>query len=339
MRNLIIVLGSLFFSISGFAQTENTPDITNPQADKVDEIIIIGEQTGPSLWKVYKDDHVLWILGTFSPLPKKLQWRSQQAEDAIAQSQEVFLPPQAIPDMGFLKQLTFLPALIGLKKSPDGTLQEKVPADVYAHWLELKEKYIGKDKGVEKYRPIFAGNELREQAQKKAGFDNDDKVLDRVKELAKKHKVKMTVPTVHFPMNDPAKTLKNFKQSEIDDSLCFSQMLDHLTTDLDNMRLRANAWATGDLAALSSLPVTDPDNECWQAFMNSSFVENDGIKDLPAKVEAEWFADIDAALTNNTSSFAVVPVKEMLNKENIIAKLKAKGYRIEGFGFDSEKVE
>ena len=322
------LLCSCMLMNSSFAQTEH-------KAEKEDEVLIIGEQPGPSLWKVYKDDHVLWILGTFGPLPKKLQWRSQQAEDAIIHSQEVFFLPQAIPEVSFFKQITIFPSLIGLKKSPDGvSLQEKIPADVYARWLVLKEKYIGKDKGIEKYRPIFASQELLGQAQKKSGFENDDMVLERVEELAKKHKIKITVPTVHFTLNNPSKTVKNFKRAEIDDSACFTKMLDHLAGDLDTMRLRANAWATGDLAAFVELPITDPDDECWKAFLTSSFLENEGIKDLPAKVEAEWFSTIDTALTNNTSSFALVPIQEMLKKENVIAKLQTKGYRIEGFGFE-----
>lgn len=338
MRNLIVILlGNLFFATLGFAQTPADVSTTSAEtsADSPDEIIIIGEQAGPSLWKVYKGDHVLWVLGTFGPLPKKLQWRSQQAEDAIVNSQEVFLYPSAQADIGFFSQLSLLPSLIGIKKSPDGaSLQEKVPADIYARWLALKAKYIGKDKAIEKYRPIFAGNELLEQAQKKAGFENDDIVLKRVQELAKKHKIKITTPTYHFTMKNPGKTLKTFKHSEIDDLTCFTQTLDYLAVDLDNMRLRANAWATGDLAAFAQLPVTDHGNTCFQAFMNSSFAEDEGMKDLPAKVEAEWFTRIDAALTNNASSFALVYTREMLNKESVMTKLKAKGYRIEGFGFE-----
>jgi hypothetical protein len=329
MRPYIFILcfGFIFMNPS-FAQTES-------HTEKVEEVLIIGEQPGPALWKVYKDDHLLWILGTFGPLPKKLQWRSQQAEDAIIHSQEVFLFPQVTPEISFFKQLKVLPSLIGIKKSPDGvSLQDKVPADVYEHWLTLKEKYIGKDNGIEKYRPIFAGQELLEQAQKKSGFENEDMVLKRVEELAKKHKIKMTIPTVHFTLDNPSKTVKNFKHAEIDDNACFTKMLDHLTTDLDKMRLRANAWATGDLAAFAELPITDPDDDCWKAILNSSFLENEGVKDLPAKVEAEWFSSIDTALTNNTSSFALVPIQEMLKKENVIAKLQAKGYRIEGFGFE-----
>lgn len=331
-----IFVFTFFFALNTSAQSDAVSNSTQSnESDKVDEILIIGEQPGPRLWKVYKDDHVLWILGTFSPLPKKLEWRSQEAEDAIANSQEVFLLPIAHAEVGFFTQLSLLPSIIGIQKSPDGlSLQEKVPEHTYNRWLQLKEQYLGKNNSIEKYRPLFAGHELLEVAQKKSGFDNKDIISERVNDLAKKHKIKVTVPTYAFSVAKPRQTLKNFKQSPIDDIDCFTKTIDHLSTDLDTMRLRANAWATGDLAALSSLPITDHGQACFDAVMKSSFIEDEGMKDMPAKVEAEWFASIDRALTQHTSSFALVPTHEMLKKDSLLAKLHAKGYRIEGFGFE-----
>lgn len=345
MRKLLWVLfggvvlfnGAIFSSIC-FAQAETTTPATEQTpatAEAAEEIVIIGEQPGPGLWKIYKGDHVLWLLGGYSPLPKKLQWRSQQAETALTNSQEVILYPQANVEAGFFSKLAALPSLIGLKKNPDGaTLQEIVPEDIYARWLMLKEKYIGKDNAIEKERPIFAGSELLEQAQKKAGFENEDTVVARVQELAKKHKIKTTVPSVNFPIKSPSKTIKNFKHTQLDDVACFSKMLEFLSKDLDNMRLRANAWATGDTAAFAELPITDHGGECFQTIMNSSFVAEEGMKEMPGKLEDEWLNVIDNALTNNQSSFAIIGIGEILKKGSAVEKMKAKGYRIEGFGFE-----
>ena len=44
-------------------------------------ILVTGQQPGPGLWKVTHPsaghDHVLWILGSYGPLPRKMQWRSK----------------------------------------------------------------------------------------------------------------------------------------------------------------------------------------------------------------------------------------------------------------------
>ena len=101
------------------------------------------------LWKVSKGDHVLWVFGTYSPLPKKMEWRSKQVEAILAQSQEYLQPPGATSNVGFFRQMTLLPFAIGVKKNPDGAeLKDLLPEPVYARWLVLKKKYIGDDYGI-----------------------------------------------------------------------------------------------------------------------------------------------------------------------------------------------
>jgi hypothetical protein len=334
MRNHFLVFAYiLLFANICSAQTDN---VTSPATDDIDEVLIVGEQPGPSLWKVYKDDHVLWVLGSFGPLPKKLQWRSQQAEAALIDSQELLLYPFAEPKLSFFTKMSMVPSIIGIKKSPDGAhLQDVVPADTYARWLALKEKHIGRDASVEKYRPIFAGSELLEQALKKAGLNAGDLALERVQEIAKKHKIRTTVPTIEFEVKQPKKIIKNFKQAQIDDVACFTKMLDHLETDLDNTRLRANAWAIGDLEGLVKLPINDHGSTCFEAVMNAAFLDEESeIKNLPAALETEWLVSAENALTTNATSFAIVETHEILKHDGLLTKLKTKGYRVEGFGFE-----
>ena len=102
---------------------------------------VSGVQPGPGLWKVSRDGRTLWVLGTLAPLPKRMEWRSQEVEDTIAQSQELLLPPMLSLDTGRgrFRTLFLLPALFKAAKNPDGgTLQEVVPADQYARWAVLK---------------------------------------------------------------------------------------------------------------------------------------------------------------------------------------------------------
>jgi hypothetical protein len=48
--------------------------------EELDTVLVTGIRPGPALWKVSKGDHVLWILGTYSPMPKKMTWNSAAAE-------------------------------------------------------------------------------------------------------------------------------------------------------------------------------------------------------------------------------------------------------------------
>ena len=324
---------SLFLVSICNAQTTDTP--TTPAADEIDEVLIIGEQPGPSLWKVYKDDHVLWVLGTLSPLPKKMQWRSQHAETALRNSQELLLPPTAELDAGFFSMAAMIPSLIGIQKSPDGSsLQDLLPAETYAQWLSLKAKYIGKDNGVEKYRPLFAGSKLIDKSIEKSGLLAEDIAWGKVEKIAKKEKIEITRPTLLFKLNNPRAAVKKFKKSNMDDIPCFSQILHRIEPDLTDMRARANAWAIGDVEMLSKLPVANYEATCFAAAMSSSISEEQELKEMPEKLEALWLTSAEEALTNNQSTFAILPIGEILKQDGYIAKLRDRGYRVEGFGFD-----
>lgn len=82
--------------VSLLAAASDTSPKTAPAPPPVvdlEAMVVRGVQPGPGLWKVSKGDHVLWILGTQSPLPKRLQWQSSEVETIIGQSQQVLMAP------------------------------------------------------------------------------------------------------------------------------------------------------------------------------------------------------------------------------------------------------
>src|SRR5690242_6990029 len=96
--------------------------ITAAPPDAIDEIVVSGEQPGPGLWKVTKGDHVLWILGTLSPLPKRMTWRSGEVEKVVARAKEVIGQEQVIANVGFFRGITLLPSLLRARYNPDGAV-------------------------------------------------------------------------------------------------------------------------------------------------------------------------------------------------------------------------
>ena len=75
------------------------PPSSPPAANEAptDEVIVEGKHEGPRMWRVAKGDHVLWVLGTISPLPRKMTWQSESVETVLQETQEV-LP--AWPSIG-----------------------------------------------------------------------------------------------------------------------------------------------------------------------------------------------------------------------------------------------
>jgi uncharacterized protein YbaP (TraB family) len=327
-----VSIGLLFLLVgsSAFAQSISAEDTPPGTATTLEEVLVTGEQPGPGLWRVSKGDHSLWILGTHSPLPKKMSWRSTEVETVIADSQEILTGGSVGADIGFFKTLTLLPSLIGVRNNPDGAkLREVIPPDLYARWIVLKQKYIGRDNDSEKWRPIFAAQELYSKAIEKSGLVNGGITWPVVEKAAKKHKLKITRPRIEVKIESPRAAIKEFKKGELADLDCFAKTIERLETDLDAMRARANAWARGDVAALRRLTYVDQSSACIEAIMNAQVVQERGYQELPARVAKEWMTAAEAALEKNRSTFGVLPITELLKPDGYLAALRAKGYAIE----------
>jgi uncharacterized protein YbaP (TraB family) len=312
-----------------------TPAWAQSAADTPPEqILIVGQRPGPGLWKVSRDDHVLWIFGTYSPLPVKMVWRSQQVETVLAQSQEVLGAPGFSLGVGFSQTfnlITALPFAIGAKKNPDGALlKDVVPPDAYARWTVLKRKYIGDDEGIEQERPIFAAPTLFDKAMAQAGLGNDNHVITAIRQIAKKNNVKFRSTQVSLYLDNPRGALRDFKKSPMEDLECFTKTIDRLEVDLDAMRARANAWAIGDVEQMRTLSYPDQASACNSAVFNSSVVKSlPGAATLEQRMRDTWLAAAEKSLATNKSTFALMPVSRILDPAGVLAALQAKGYAVE----------
>lgn len=329
------LLPALCLSLSmscAWAQADTPAAETDTEAEAVAEkILVVGQRPGPGLWKVTKDDHVLWVFGTYSPLPQKMEWRSQQVEAILAQTQEYLTPPGTKASVGFFQGLSMLPSLFGLKKNPDGaTLQDVLPADVYARWQPLKAKYLGDDDGIERERPIFAAGTLFDAGLRHAGLSKDGEVNRKIDGIVKQHKIKVTGTDIQLMMEDPAKLLKDYKKSQLADGACFAKTLARLESDIDAMRVRANAWAKGDLEGIRKLGYIDQESECRDALRGADFVKSQpGFQNVKERKQAAWLAAAEKALAANASTFATLRLADVLDPQGYLAALKAKGYQVE----------
>jgi len=304
------------------------------EGSPIEEVLVTGQQPGPGLWKVTRpsagNDHVLWILGTYGPLPKKMRWRSTELEAVLAESQELIGPVAMRAEVGPLGGVTLLPSLIGLRKNPnDQRLQEVVPAELYARWVPLKQRYIGLDDDVEKWRPIFAAQELYEKALRSSGFESFGVIWPSVEKLARKAKVKITEPEVTVKVEKPRAAIKDFKQAPLEDVECFAKTIARLESDLDVMKVRANAWATGDLARLRELAPVDNASACIAVVMNAQVMQDRGYTDWPARRAAAWLSAVEQAMVKNRSTVAVLSIDQILKADGYVARLRAAGYLVE----------
>jgi uncharacterized protein YbaP (TraB family) len=298
----------------------------------MDTVVVSGAQPGPGMWRVSKGDHVLYILGTLSPLPERMEWMSREVEDTIARSQAVIAPPSVAmkADVGFFRGLMLVPALLRARNNPDGKkLREVVSPELYARWEVLKARYMGRDRGVEKRRPILAAQELYEAAMRKSGLTLDDVVAKAVGKAAKRADVPVVPVEAALVIDDPKAALEEFNNSTLDDTECFARTMTRIETDLDTMRARANAWATGDIEALRTLPSRNQYSACVDAITETGLAKRLGITDLPRRAGDAWIAAAQRALADNRTSFATLSVAGMMAPDGFLERLRALGYVVE----------
>jgi hypothetical protein len=331
LKSVVPALSLCLLSLSVRAQTETPPPAAAaPEAleEAPQTILVSGSRPGPGMWKVSKGEHVMWVFGTYSPLPSKMEWRSRQVEKTIANSQEYLKPPSAGFGVGW-SGLTALPFLFGIKKNPDGELKNLLPPEVYARWQPMKQKYFGNDDDVERERPSFIAAQLNERALKEAGLTGGGEVAKTIDKLADKYKLKVTDASVHIEIKDPGKAVREFKKSPMDDVPCLVKTIERLEGELDVMRARANAWAVGEIDDIRKLNYGDR-AACQQALTSSSLAKNQPeFKTLSETAATAWVSAAEKALAANTSTFAVVHIKEIFDPNGVIARLQAKGYTVE----------
>ncbi len=318
--------------LPGSARAE--PPVASAAEEPLEEVLVTGQQPGPGLWKITRPDdpdgHVLWVLGNHSPLPRKLEWKSDEIAAVVAASQEVIAPPSMSASLGPLGGITLLPSLIGVRNNPGGErLQDVVPPELYARWLQQKARYLRNDDGVENWRPIFAANELYEAALKQKGLVPYTGVWPQVEKIARRSRVPVLEPQIEYEVERPRAAIREFKSLSLADTECLARTLQRLETDLDLMRERANAWAAGDVARLRQLAPVERAGACIGMLLESSFARRRGLGDVVSRARSAWIEAVEAALARNASTLAVISVEELLRPDGHFARLRQKGYRIE----------
>ncbi len=327
------VLSAMLLAPAALAQvTDPAPGIGPDAVVDMQTMVVSGAQPGPGMWKVRNGDNVLWVMGTLSPLPKKMSWLSRDVEAVIGSAQEVIQPPSVIvtSGLGRFRSLLLLPSILRARNNPEGRpLEEVLPADLHARWTVLKLRHLGRGARFERWRPLFAGVKLYQAALDDAGLADRNVVAPIVDKAAKRHAVKTTSPTVSLKIDEPKKVIQEFSSSSLGDVPCFAKTVARVETDLDTMAARANAWAIGDIEALRALPYEDHDRACLDSLLTTELARKQGFVDLRQRVQAEWMKAAEAALQANRVTFATLPVSDLLKPEGYLGKLAAKGYEIE----------
>jgi uncharacterized protein YbaP (TraB family) len=293
-------------------------DVTAPT---IEEITVIGRYPGPPLWRVSSGDHVLYIFGDLTPVPKGLTWDPRNAERVVERADAVIGPMRIrAPTYNPIKIFRALRAARRLARNPEETkLADVLPPDLYVRYDALRKRHMPDDERGEELRPALAALRLHGAALDDVGLTTDTGVMKTIERLMRRSDAEETPANVETEAATVlAELAKVTREAELN---CFATVLTALETDLDGMKERAQAWAIGDVDALQRFDYPDAQGDCLEMLFSSA-----GIKNLGEELFATWLREAEHALARHSTTFSVLPIRELVAADGLLAQLAARGF-------------
>ena len=292
----------------------------------IQEVEVTGVRPGPSLWRVSKGDHVLWLLGTLDPLPKRMTWRSRQVESVVEHADLVLAADPAVSvHAGPIAMVRLYIQYRHERKIPEKqSLSDVLSPPLYARFRAVEARFDSHDGKIEELRPALAARRLYERAISASDLTSRNDIQDAVLKLARRHGV--AVQRTSLRLDDPRGILTEAGETPLAAEIgCLDATVERLETDLPAMRQRAQAWAIGDVDALRALPYPKQREVCKSAAASSP-----RIKALLDGAARDWQAALEGALATRRTTLAMKPIYDLIEPGGVLATLRAKGYTVEG---------
>ncbi|HEY0800368.1 MAG TPA: TraB/GumN family protein [Steroidobacteraceae bacterium] len=286
----------------------------------VEEIVVTGERAGPGLWHVYKGSAQLWIFGTVTPLPKDMTWRSKQLETILDGTDQVLVAKPF--EIGVARALWLLVTQRDLLMVGHGKkLKDVIPAELHQRFAIQRAKFTKDSQKWEKFRPIIAAAFLEEDALHAIGLSTRLDLTDEVRTLARKHRVRIEefkIAGLHDVL-DALKTLPRETEQK-----CVAASLATIETGMPRLTDRAQAWATGDVQRIQSLPESAEVAAC-----RAAVTVDPGAGDLLALLRQTWLQNMERHLHAGGVTLAVVSMDMLIESGGFLDELRAQGYSID----------
>ena len=299
-----------------------------PPVDRFEEeILVLGKSLGPPLWKVTRDDHVLWILGTPELVPDNLLWQSDSVEHALAHSSGYLTSTDVrITPLNPVKVVRGLRKFRRTRRIPDRrTLADLLPEDLYQLFLETRLRYAPKRDDLESLRPGVAAKELFDSAAESAGLESGRTIHRAIEKRARKHNVK-EAPTVLSERHKDSTLLDAMEEMSAGaEQTCLQARLQGLDVQLEAHTRLAAAWAEGDLASLRAHPGDSATEACDPRRLAPHPEE---LIQMESRRWALWLENADRALNNNDSTFAILRLRDLLRPDGPLSRLRERGYEV-----------
>jgi len=287
---------------------------------QLDELVVTGERTGPGMWHVHRGSAHLWILGSLSPLPKGITWRSKQVEQILGTTNMVLVPKPL--EIGIVRILWLLITEHKLLMVGGGKrLKDVLPANLHQRFSLQRAKFTSDSTKWERYRPIIATAFLQQAAFHQVGLSARLDLGAAVRTLARKHGVRVEEVRI-AGVGDLLDALKTMQPAT--ENTCVEASLVTIESGLPRLIDRAQAWATGNVERIENLHEPAEVDACLAALDSGS-----AAGDLIARVHRTWLESLEQRLHRGGTTLAVVNIDMLLGHGGLLDELRAKGYDVD----------
>ena len=285
----------------------------------MDEIVVTGERTGPGMWHIRHGSADVWLLGSLSPLPRGITWRSRQVEGLLANTSQVLV--QKPFEISIPRILWVLLTERSLVLETHGKrLKDALPPELHQRFAALRSRYSDDPDKWEHYRPIIAVALLQQAAFHQAGLSMRMDLGASVRVLAKNAHVRVEEVKM-AGVGDMLDTLKSMPPAT--ENLCVDASLVVTETGLPRLVARAQAWVDGNIERLRTLPVPSEVDACRDALEGGH-----GVLDIIALMRRAWLAGIEKSLQGSGTTIAVVNWDLLVDPGGLLDQLRAAGFEI-----------
>lgn len=319
ITTLLIVAAAVLAAGRHEAAAQSQPAARAPPTE-LEELTVTGERTGPGMWRVHRGNSQLWILGSISPLPKGITWRSKQVEQVLTTTQRVLVPKPL--EIGIVRILWLLITERDVIMIRGGKrLEDVLPQGLYQRFAAQRARFTHDSDKWERYRPIVASAFLQQAAFHSVGLSARLDLGAAVRALAKKQGVPVEEVKI-AGVGDFLDTLKVMPSAT--ENACVDASLVTVESGLPRLIERARAWSTGDVERIQALPQPAEVDACLAALDSGT-----SKGDLLARVRQAWLAAMEKNLQGGAVTLAVVNMDLLLGKGGLMDALRARGYEMD----------
>jgi uncharacterized protein YbaP (TraB family) len=204
-------------------------------------------------------------------------------------------------------------ALVGKAMLTDGrTLDQLIAADLYKTVIERGEKTGLPAIALQRMKPWMAAVSLTAPALKAAGFDPGlgvDQYFFNKARAAKLERRALETVAYQFDRLDQM-------PPAVQEAMLRSVIAD-IDTQLSNVKTIADAWASGDIAAIEKL-------------LLGAFIESASLYErLLVERNRNWVEPVERCIKEKSACFVVVGAAHLVGPDSLVALLRKKGHIVE----------